>query len=331
AYGGPEEGRHLAAHAGVDAVHLTGSEETFASLRGEVSHPFTGALGGVGPVVVVPGTYARSELDAMAWTVAGMLTDNAGFNCYAASVLLLAEWWPQRRAFLDRLDAALSRVPTRLAYHPGALARHAALTEGKRFRSLGERSLTRLPWTVIEDLDPDADERLYRMAPFCGLLGVVSLAVGEPEAFLHSATRFAEERLKGSLAATLFVSGPFERSASGAQALDAAIDGLTYGTVAVNTSPSSAHALMAPAWGPHASHEGSQSQVWTHNTHLLEGIEKTVLRGPLNLAPRPRWPAGCPPYELGCRLLDMEASPSVRQLPGLTWATLGADFRTSGW
>ena len=57
---------------------------------------------------------------------------------------------------------------------------------------------------------------------------------------------------------------------------------------------------------------------WVHNTFMLDGVDKTVVRGPLTVWPYPTWffdnRKGA---AVGPALAGMEASPSWLKLPGL--------------
>jgi len=67
---------------------------------------------------------------------------------------------------------------------------------------------------------------------------------------------------------------------------------LQYGAVAVNHWPGLMYAMMSPPWGgfPGSSLADAQSGIGAvHNTFMLEGIEKTVLEGPLTMFPKPPW------------------------------------------
>jgi aldehyde dehydrogenase (NAD(P)+) len=111
-YGGPDEGTYLARHAGVDEVHLTGGEETYNRVvwgapgperearkrdnRPVLAKPVTAELGGVAPVIVVPGPYSAKELAYQAEDVASGLTFNASFDCNANRVVVLPRGWSRR-------------------------------------------------------------------------------------------------------------------------------------------------------------------------------------------------------------------------------------------
>ena len=147
-YGGAEEGAYLAGHAGVDEIHLTGSDRTYDQIvwgppgperearkrdgRPSLTKPVTAELGGVAPVIVVPGPYSDKELAFQAEDVASGLTFNASFDCNANRVVVLPRGWSRRDEFLGRLrSGARARCRSagllpRRAGAPGALRRRAA-------------------------------------------------------------------------------------------------------------------------------------------------------------------------------------------------------------
>lgn len=336
--GGAEVGAALVAHAEVDTVHLTGSDRTHDAIvwgapgaeqqrrrafgRPLLGKPITSELGNVSPVCVVPGDYSLAQLRFQADNLAAMLTNNAGFNCNAARVLVTAARWPQRERFLGLLIQALERVPLRNAYYPGAFDRYETVTGGgHEVLRVGHPRDGQLPWTLVRGLDPAGDEPLFREEAFCPVLGEVGLpAAGAPE-FLEAATELCNDRLWGTLNAMLVVPADVERRASTRQCVEAAVRRLRYGTVAINAWPALAYGLATPPWGGHPT--GSPADVqsgigFTHNSFLLEGVEKTVLRGPLTTWPTPAWfPGHRRAHHLGRALLAMEARPGWGRLAGL--------------
>ena len=144
AYGGAETGAYLTRHAEVDAIHVTGSAATHDAIvygtgpegarrktadEPQIDTPVTSELGGVSPVVVVPGDWSEPDLRFQAERVVTMRAHNAGFNCIAAQVLVLAEDWPQRDAFLREVRAVMRETAPRPHYYPGAADRLAAVDE----------------------------------------------------------------------------------------------------------------------------------------------------------------------------------------------------------
>jgi hypothetical protein len=110
-------------------------------------------------------------------------------------------------------------------------------------------------------------------------------------------------------------------------AFDAALRDLRYGTVSVNTWPGVGYAIVTTPWGGHpsATLENVQSGIgWVHNSVLLEGIEKCVIRAPLKPMPKMAYfPTHKTFDQLARKLVDFEASPSWLKVPGLAMAALG--------
>lgn len=334
-YGGAEVGSHLVSHPAIDELHITGSAETHdrivwgapgperdarkASSSPLFRKPVTSELGNVSPVLVVPGRYSDSDLRTMARGIAGMVVQNASFNCNAAKMLVTPRGFAQRAPLLDLLEAELSRVPARRAYYPGAEQRYAALTrDAARVSRAADAPPGTLPWTLIRDLEPGSNAPQFSVEPFCAILSEVSLGSSDPIEFLAAATAFANDELWGTLNAMLYVAPASERDSAVAPALDRAIAELRYGTVAVNQWPASGYALATAPWGGHpsASLADVQSGIgWVHNTLLLERIEKTVQRGPLRAFPTPPYfPGHRSLRQLSRALVDFEASPGPSAL-----------------
>ena len=290
----------------------------------------TSELGNVSPVVIVPGPYRDDQLWFMARNVASMVQNNASFNCNAAKVLVLSAGWPQAELFRDLLRRALRSMPVRKAYYPGAADRYAALTDvggHKKMEKFGESKPGTLQWAYIHGLDPTDDkEKLFFTEPFCGILSEVALPEADPAAFLAAATVFCNDRLWGTLNAGVMISPVTEADPKAAAALDRAIVELRYGTVAVNHWPALGYGFVSTPWGGHpsATLANVQSGIgWVHNTYLLEGIDKSVVRGPIVVKPHPAWFFdNKTAHEVARRMVDFEAAPSWLKIPGLALTAL---------
>jgi aldehyde dehydrogenase (NAD(P)+) len=342
-YGGAEVGSYLAYHPDVGDVHITGSDKTHDLIvwgppgperedrkrRNDplLKKPITSELGNVSPVLVVPGPYTDAELSSMAENAAGMVTNNASFNCNAAKLLVLPKGWAQRDAFIRKMSDVLARVPPRKAYYPGAVERYEALTKGHGdVRKIGTAGEHALPWTLVLGLDAgNADEKNFVTEPFCSILSEVSIGSTDPGEFLHAATPFANDRVWGTLNATLFVHPSVEGS-SVKKDLDAAVRDLRFGTVAINTWPAIGYALVTTPWGGHpsATLANVQSGIgWVHNTVMLENIEKCVVHAPLKAMPKPIYfPSHKTLDRVGRRLVEFEAAPSWLKVPGIALAAM---------
>ena len=343
-YGAAEAGKYLCDHAAVDDIHITGSDRTHDLIVWGPPGPeqdrrrragervnakeITSELGNVSPVAIVPADYSDDELAFQARSVASMVTNNGSFNCNAAKMLIVSSAWPQRDRFLGLIGDALSQVPPRNAYYPGAQDRYQKLTAGREVRAIGKAGEGQLPWTLIPRVDSSrADEPLFRTEPFCAILSETALDERDPEAFLAAATRFMNDRLWGTLNAAIVIHRRHEKDPQVGAALERAIGELRYGTVAVNHLPALGYAFVSTPWGGHPSATLADIQSglgWVHNTYLLGGIEKCVIRGPLVYKPKPAWFFDHKTvHKLGAKLTGFEAAPSWLKVPGIAMTALG--------
>lgn len=342
AYGGADVGAHLTRHPLVAAVHVTGSAATHDAIvygtgpdaarrkaadEPEITIPVSSELGGVTPIVVLPGDWSEPDLTFQAEHVATMKLHNGGYNCIGAQVLVLPEAWPQRAAFLAAVREAIADLPERAPYYPGTDDRLNTIraAHAERAEHLGGGR-----WLVHADAT-DAGAHAFREEVFGPALVVTTLPGDTPEAFLDAAVAFCNGTLEGTLGMTI-LGHPSTLSALG-ERLDDAIDRLRYGTVAVNVWAGAGFFLPQAAWGAAPGHTrqaiGSGTGI-VHNALLFERPEKTVVRGPF--APFPRTLAAGRPHvspkppwfvtnrtaaETAERLTRFAANPSFRRLPAL--------------
>jgi acyl-CoA reductase-like NAD-dependent aldehyde dehydrogenase len=308
--GGPDVARTIIDHPDVDTVHLTGSDRTYEAIvfgddaeapdrkrRGTPlrTKPITAELGNVTPVIVVPGPWTPREIAYHGDNIASMLVQNAGFNCIAARVIVQHAAWSRRAALNDAIRDSLQRAEPREAYYPGARDRFVAFTaahpEAERYGPTGERDV---PFTFIPDLDATrADDIAFTTEAFCAVFGEVPLDAPRsvPE-FLDRAVDFCNERLWGTLSASIIVHPRTLNDPEAREAVERAIDRLHYGSVVVNHWSAAPYAMVTPPWGgaPGATPGDIQSgNGFVHNTFLLEDVAKTVVRGPFHPAVRPLW------------------------------------------
>jgi acyl-CoA reductase-like NAD-dependent aldehyde dehydrogenase len=305
-YGGGEVGAAMIAHAGVDAVHLTGSERTFDAIvwgvgpeaaerraRGEprVGKAMTAELGNVSPVVVLPGKWSTAAIRSQAEHVATQVLHNAGHNCNAAEVLVLPAEWPQREEFMEALAAAVSSRAPRLAYYPGSGDRFDRIVgSGTRVRMFGERSLDVVPPAIVEGIDPSGDAAVFGEEAFCHVLAVTDLDGSDAASYLDRAVEFCNDRLRGTLNATILVDPSTARSLD--SGLGRAVTALRYGTVGVNLWAAAGFPLGVTPWGAYPGHPREDIQSGTgfvHNARLVDRPEKTVIAAPFRQIPKPPW------------------------------------------
>ena len=344
-YGGAEVGSLLVHHPGIDEVHITGSDRThdlivwgppgperdarIASNEPLLQKEITSELGNITPILVAPGPWSAREVELQALNVAGMLTQNASFNCIAGKILVLPRGWKHRDRFMARLADVLRDTPARVGWYPGAEERWNTFLSGRPVVQRLGGGPGVLPWAIVPELDAsDPDERAFRDEPFCAVLGETSVGSEDPYEFLDAAVRFANEILWGTLSAVLIVHPRTQRDSSTGPAVERAIDALHYGTVCVNVWPGVAFAAGTLPWGGHPGStlaEIHSGRGWMHNTRMLEGVEKAVLRAPIRtLVKLPYLPHHRTLDVMGRRLTRLAAANSWTRLPGvLTSGVLG--------
>ena len=125
----------------------------------------------------------------------------------------------------------------------------------------------------------------------------VAIDAPTPESFFRNAVDFANEQLSGNLSAAVTHPAGFRSQPTNERLLQACLGDLRYGVVAVNHWPGLMYGLMSPPWGaiqsdrrPGSRLADAQSGIGSvHNTFMLEGVEKSVLEGPLTIFPKPPW------------------------------------------
>jgi len=343
-YGGAEVGRHLVYHPKIDEVHLTGSDKTYEQIvwgsngpeaderralnRPLLSKPITAELGNVSPIIIVPGPYTDKEIRFQAEQIATAFTMNASFMCCAAKVLVMPKGWDGTARFIKALQDVCAEIPTRSAYYPGAEDRwHAIVKNRSNVNQIGQTNAGELPWTFITDLNPDdANEVLFQNEPFCSVIATVQVGSANPVEFLAKAIEFVNNRLWGTLNATLIVHPKSLKDTNTNNAFEQAIHQLKYGAITVNTFIGLLFCTGTAPWGayPGSTPKDIQSgNGFVHNTAMLEGIEKTVLRAPLTVFPKPAWLASHRNAKtVTKRLVAMEENASWAKVPGIMMAAM---------
>ena len=342
-HGGAEEGRYLCHHPGVDEVHVTGSAATHDAIvwgpagperearkaRNEplLAKEITSELGAVSPVLVVPGPWDTRRLAFQAESVAGMVTHNASFNCNAAKLIITPRGWRLRERFLDLVVEAMARAPARLAWYPGAAERYRALTSGRSgLRAAGPAPAGTLPWTLVPGLDAAAPDPAFSTEPFCAILSETSVGSDDPIEYLEAATAFANERVWGSLSASLVVHPTTAADPATGAAVERAIRRLRYGSVNVNVWAGYAFAVGSTPWGAFPGHtlrDIGSGRGFVHNTSMLDGVEKCVMRQPAWNLPKPVYfPSHRTAHVVGRRLVALESGGGWGSVPAVAAAAV---------
>ena len=334
--GGADVGAAAVSHPQVNDIHITGSHHTHDAIvwgnEGSVREqhkrdksplievPVTSELGNVTPWIIVPGAYSARQLEAQAEHVAASIVNNASFNCIATKVIVTWKAWPEREKFLELLRGVLARVADRNAYYPGARERFEKFTG--EVAPEGET----LPWRLVENADPGERSDLFEEESFVCVCAETAIDASSPKTFLTAAVEFVNERLFGSLAATITVPDQLRRQQP--EIGEQAIDRLRYGSVCINQWAGLVYGMMAPPWGayPGATLDDIGSgRGFVHNTDMLEGIEKTVLAGPLRHVSYPVWFPGHRNAEATAwQLMNLYRKPGLMKLVPLMLASLRA-------
>ncbi|MFJ3304229.1 aldehyde dehydrogenase family protein [Streptomyces sp. NPDC086549] len=344
--GGSDVGGYLAHHPRIANVHITGSlttHDVIAFGPGEegrarkaagtpiLRKPITSELGGVSPVIVVPGAWSDSDLRFQAEHIATQRLHNSGHNCIATQMVVVSSDWPQRRAFLDAMREALTKTPGRPVWYSGGTDRleHAAACypQAERHGPDGSR--------VLIDLDsgPSADI-LQTTEYFSPVLGVQTLP-GTGADFLERAVEMANRDLMGTLGAGIIID-PSTRRRLG-RTFDEAVAALRYGTIAINAWTAVGFLTATAPWGAFPGHtvDDAQSGIGVvHNALLIDAPERTVVRGPFR--PFPRSVAGGefaffpkPPWFVTARSAAATGRRLTRFARKPSWARMPAVFASA--
>ncbi len=292
-------GAYLTAHEGFSHVHITGSEATFNTIvwgpasgvgsaetkkrrsenRPKLTIPITAELGGVSPIIIVPGAWTEADLRYQAEHVATMRLQNCGHNCISGQLVILSSDWPQREMFLAALRHAYAKAPQRPIWYPGS-------TDRMRQADDAYPEALDLAGRLLIEVDRSDATPLETTEYFAPVLGVVTLA-GTGQTFLDNAVGYANEKLHGSLGANLLID-PVTEKLLGA-GLERAITALHYGSIAINTWTALGFIVPTLSWGAfpgsNIQEVGSGMGV-VHNALLLDGVERSVVRGPFREFPR---------------------------------------------
>lgn len=338
-YGGGDVGAYLCEHDTVDEIHITGSDKTHdlivygAGEEGQkrkeknepkLTKPITSELGNVSPIIVVPGPWKTGDLQFQAENIATQMTNNAGFNCNAAKMLVTHKGWDQRESLLDALRHTLRNLPSRVAYYPGADERYEKfVSHHESAERLGQtKGDSPVAWTLVPGIDSShAEDLFFNEESFCSITGETSLEATDAADFLRKAVEFCNNTLHGTLNACILIHPETEKQLG--SVLDQAIADLKYGSVGVNHWPALSYALGVTTWGAYPGHtlDDIQSGIGVvHNTLMFSKPQKSVVYGPFRVFPRPPWFVTHKlAHKVAPKLFQLERTGSYLHLPALVW------------
>lgn len=330
--GGADVGAYLTGHTGIDHVHITGSQATHDTIvfgsptdksHRRLDKPITSELGGVSPIIVVPGNWSAADIRFQAENVVTQRLHNTGHNCIAGQALILAREWAQKDEFLAAVRQVMADLAPRAPWYPGADDRvTAAVTAYPNAETINGR--------LLVEVGADTSQDLLTTEYFAPVLGHIALP-GSGVDFFAAAVDFANTRLYGSLGASIIVA-PGDRRAMGA-AFDRTLADLRYGTIGINVWSAIGFLIPGLSWGAYPGNTlgdvGSGIGI-VHNAHLLDNVERSVVNAPfrpfprsirhgeLALSPKPGWFVTAKTAKATAELLTrFSASPSALKLPGI--------------
>ncbi len=314
ATGGAEVGSYLTSHPAVDTVHITGSANTHDLIvfgAGEdgaqrkadnqplLDKPITSELGGVTPVIVVPGPWTEQDLQFQAEHFVTQKLHNSGFNCVAAQVLVVPDGWEHTDRFLEFVEAGITNAPDRPLYYPGGHDRHdRARDRHDATVQLGAAT----PRAHLRNVPYDSDSFAFREEFFSSVFATTRLPNGDVASYLGAAVDFANNRLHGTLGASVLIHPATVKELG--VAFENAIADLRYGCIGVNVWSGMGFLLARASWGAFPGeplNDVGSGRGAVHNAFMFDKPEKTVVTGPFrpfhrawrggefHLAPKPLW------------------------------------------
>lgn len=343
AYGGAEVGHYLTEHEGIDTIHITGSGRTYEAIvfgGGEAgaarkaandpvsTKPITSELGGVTPIIVVPGDWSDADIRFQAERIVTAKLHNAGCNCVGAQIIITDKNWNKREQLLAEIQRLMASLPPRQAYYPGAENRLQRALDNYPNASKSDGAAPRV---MVTDLDADSGDVCFSNEYFTTVLGETALEAGDSAEFLQKAVQFANDKLDGTLGVSILIDP--KTAKANRRELERAIADLRYGAIAVNLWSGVAFLLAECAWGGVAGQTNADIQSgigFVHNAFLFDRVEKSVVRGSfysfprgyahgdLAILPRPPWfVTNKTAHITGKRVAQFALDPSPRHLPGI--------------
>jgi acyl-CoA reductase-like NAD-dependent aldehyde dehydrogenase len=265
-YGGAQEGTYLANHPLVDTLHMTGSDRTFDAIvfgpgdegrrrkqarQPILTKPFTAELGNVSPVIIIPGPWTEKDLHNQSARMGSWFAPNSSCNCNTPRMLIQMKNWQQREKLNRGIADYLAGTDTRKAYYPGSFELHQQFIDAHpQALQLGDPHPGHLPWTFIPDVDPTRmDDICFNREPFMSLFSETALQADSVVDFIRKAVDFANERLWGTLIASIVVHPESLKDPEIASAIDQAIADLRYGSIVINQWGAFAHYMTITPWG----------------------------------------------------------------------------------
>jgi hypothetical protein len=341
-YGGAQEGGYLCNHPAVDDVHMTGSDRTFNAIvfgpgeegkqRKQARQPlftkhFTAELGNISPVIIVPGPWMEKDIRNQSARIASWLVLNSGCTCSTPRMIIQMKGWEHRDPLNQGISDFLASTQTRKAFYPGSFELHQQFIQAHPGAlKLGEAEDGTLPWTFIPKVDPaHTDDICFTREPFMSLFSETALEAGSVVEFIRKAVEFANDRLWGTLCASIVVHPASLKDPAVAAALDQAIADLRYGSIVVNQSGGMASYLPFTPWGgyPGSPNDDMQSGIGVvKNPLMFDHPQKSVCYAEFTPFADPQLANFSNSHLFSRQDVRYQANPTIGNLVKLLWRAM---------
>ena len=168
-----------------------------------------------------------------------------------------------------------------------------------------------LPWQFASGATPEAARKMGVLdnENWCGCMTEVALdccsekdRVKRCAKFVEAAARFCNDELWGTLSCALVVPPGVQRNSKARASVETCVATLRYGTVCINCPTYVGFGITKLTWGAFAAGQwrkrGSDENTdydirsgncWSHNTMMIDDVQKSVLRAPFRIHPHAIW------------------------------------------
>jgi len=138
--------------------------------------------------------------------------------------------------------------------------------------------------------------------------------------------QFCNESVWGTLNSAIIVHPKSLKDPEVAAAMERAVANLKHGSIGVNHWPALSYGMVSPTWGAYPGHPNDDIRSGrgvVHNTYLFDRPQKSVVRGPFRVRPRPAWfHDHRTAAKLARKLTYFYADPSITRMPSLLWSAI---------
>jgi hypothetical protein len=244
--------------------------------------PFSAELGNIAPVIVVPGPWSGKDIKIQAKRLGSWLVPNSAHNCLSPRLIIQMKNWEHRKKLIKGIANFLEGIKTSKAYYPGSFELHQQFIDAHpEALQLGEPLEGHLPWTLIPDVDVSIEDDIcFRHEPFIALYSETSIEAEDVIEFIGKAVEFANEKLWGTLTASIVVHPDSLKDSAVAAAVNKAIEDLCYGSIVINNWGALAHYMTITPWGGFPGNDIYDMQSgngFVNNPLMFEHVEKAVI------------------------------------------------------